>query len=65
VDIFYDYAGVENWATKRWQAKNEFTQAYAAFVRESGIRVYWHKVKSHSGDYWNDRADELAKQGTD
>lgn len=64
VDIFYDYAGVENWATKRWQAKNEFTQAYAAFVQESGIRVYWHKVKSHSGDYWNDRADELAKQGT-
>jgi ribonuclease HI len=65
VDIFYDYAGVENWPTKRWQAKNEFTQAYATFVQESDIRVYWHKVKSHSGDYWNDRADELAKQGTD
>jgi len=65
VDIFYDYAGVENWVTGRWQAKNEFTQAYVAFVQESGIHVYWHKVKSHSGDYWNDRADELAKQGTE
>jgi len=65
VDVFYDYAGVENWPTKRWQAKNEFTQAYAAFVQECGIRVHWHKVKSHSGDTWNDRADELAKQGTE
>lgn len=65
VDIFYDYAGVENWPTKRWQAKNEFTQAYAKYVQECGVRVYWHKVKSHSGDVWNDHADELAKQGTD
>jgi ribonuclease HI len=65
VGVFYDYVGIENWATGRWQAKNEFTQAYARFVQTCDIVIRWHKVKSHSGDYWNDRADELAKQGTD
>lgn len=64
VDIFYDYAGVEHWVTGSWRAKNEFTQAYAAFVRGCGIQIRWHKIKSHSGDRWNDRADELAKEGT-
>ena len=63
VDVFFDYAGIENWATGRWQAKNEFTQVYARFVQMCDIIIRWHKVKSHSGNYWNDRADELAKQG--
>lgn len=64
VDIFYDYAGIEHWVTGTWQAKNEFTRAYAGWVNSCGIAIRWHKVKSHSGDRWNDRADELAKQGT-
>ncbi|HCU22567.1 MAG TPA: ribonuclease H, partial [Candidatus Atribacteria bacterium] len=25
---------------------------------------HWQKVKSHSGDQWNQHADELAKKGT-
>jgi len=28
-----------------------------------GVEVQFQHVKGHSGDFWNDRADELAKQG--
>lgn len=27
--------------------------------------VVWHKVKGHSGDQWNDRADQLAVKATE
>lgn len=63
VRIVYDYKGVEQWATGGWKANKPLTQRYAAFVRECPVRVSWQKVKSHSGNSWNDRADALAKQG--
>jgi len=32
-------------------------------MRSCRIRIEWHKVDSHTGDRWNERADELAKKG--
>ena len=64
VTIIYDYLGIEKWPTKGWKAKKTSTQAYAAYVNNSGINITWKKVKAHSGDKWNDHADELAKAGT-
>ena len=61
--IFYDYAGIEKWATGEWKANNPATRAYAAFIRDCPVAVRWHKVESHSGNRWNDRADQLAKLG--
>lgn len=63
IDIYYDFRGIEKWATGAWRAKNEATQAYARFMKSSKVRIHWHKVDSHTGVYWNDIADELAKQG--
>jgi viroplasmin and RNaseH domain-containing protein len=63
VSIFYDYYGIEKWATGRWKANQPLTVNYREFVRGSGVRVHWHKVNSHAGDRWNDRADALAKKG--
>lgn len=62
-DVYYDYAGIEAWATGRWKTNQELTVNYAAFVRTCGVALRWHKVKSHTGDRWNDYADELAKRG--
>ena len=63
VSIFYDYLGIEKWATGAWKANQSLTQSYAKFVRASGIRIRWHKVASHTGNRWNDHADKLAKKG--
>lgn len=63
ITIFYDYMGIECWVTGKWKAKLPLTQRYAQFVRSSGIRIRWQKVAAHTGNFWNERADELAKQG--
>ncbi|HKP14131.1 MAG TPA: RNase H family protein, partial [Blastocatellia bacterium] len=63
VEIFYDYYGVEKWATGAWKANQPLTREYARTVRESGVRVRWRKVAAHTGDRWNEHADRLAKQG--
>ncbi len=63
VSIYYDYLGIEKWAMGRWKTNQPLTREYARFVRECPIKIHWHKVESHTGDRWNDRADALAKQG--
>lgn len=63
VPIFYDYKGIEKWASGEWKAKQPLTQEYVRLVRNCGINICWHKVNSHTGDRWNERADELAKRG--
>lgn len=63
VDIYYDYLGIEKWATGQWKTNQSLTKDYAQFVRSCPVRIHWHKVDSHTGDRWNDRADALAKKG--
>lgn len=63
VEIFYDYEGIQKWATNEWRANNEATQQYKKIIQASSIHINWHKVKSHTGVYWNEIVDELAKQG--
>lgn len=64
VAIYYDYDGLRAWATEDWAAKNSATQTYAASLRTCGILIHWVKVRAHSGDRWNQRADQLAKAGS-
>ena len=63
VSIYYDYLGIEKWATGQWKRNQPLTKEYARFVGACPIRIHWHKVDSHTGNRWNDRADLLAKQG--
>lgn len=62
--ICYDYAGIEYWCTGAWKANKEGTMAYRDFYRKASERlsVTFEKVKGHSGDYYNDWADRLAKR---
>lgn len=64
IEIFYDYAGIEKWAKKEWKAKNSFTQKYANFIQmvSPKIKIVFSKVKSHSGNKFNDEVDLLAKE---
>jgi ribonuclease HI len=63
IDLYYDYEGIEAWARGRWKAKQDMTQRYAQFMRQTPVKVRYHKVKAHTGDKWNEEADKLAKKG--
>ena len=60
--LHYDYVGIKDWITGAWKAKNSVTQDYRDYVRASGVKIHWIKVKSHSGDKYNDKADKLARE---
>lgn len=64
VVIHYDYAGVENWVTGSWKANKLLTKQYREFMLHytEHMNIQFVKVKAHSGDPFNDLADELAKQ---
>lgn len=63
VELRYDYEGIAKWATGGWKAKNSLTQKYAAFMMEKQktMKIVFTKVKAHSGDFYNEEVDKLAK----
>ncbi len=70
VNICYDYAGIEQWATHGWKAKKNLTQKYADYMDRCGqrIAITFTKIAAHTGDCYNEAADMLAKEalaGTD
>ncbi len=65
VEIRYDYEGVEKWVTGAWKSKTELTQKYSMSMRmwQAQIEMSFTKVVAHSNVYYNEMADQLAKQG--
>ncbi len=63
LEIRYDYEGVEKWCTGEWKTKKEGTKAYKSYYDsvKNKLKVTFTKVKGHSGDKYNDEADQLAK----
>lgn len=62
--LCYDYQGIESWALGTWKRNNRITQNYNEFMQEKFklIKVRFKKIKGHSGNKFNDRADILAKK---
>lgn len=63
IHIYHDYEGIAKWCTGEWKANKVGTKAYQAFYLgiQSALQVRFIKVKGHSGDQYNDIADQLAK----
>ena len=61
VSIFYDFANLEKWATGEYKAKAPLAVAFCRQLEELAIDIEWHKVAAHTGDRWNELADETAK----
>ncbi len=60
ITIFHDYEGLEAWATGRWKANTEYTQAYQRNMRGIETAINWKKVPAHSGVPMNELVDRLA-----
>ena len=65
VKIFHDYEGIAKWAKGEWKTNLDATAAYREFawMIQSKITVDFQKVDAHTGVFYNERADILAKQG--
>ncbi|NFT08391.1 MULTISPECIES: ribonuclease H family protein [Clostridium] len=68
VVIFHDYAGICYHATGAWERKEASSKEYYKRMQElmnSGIEVIFVKVDSHTGDFFNELADEKCKEALD
>lgn len=63
LNIYYDYEGIQKWVDGSWEAKKDSTKMYQKKMKEYAgtIDLYFTKVKAHSGDFYNDLVDKLAK----
>lgn len=63
IAIYYDYEGIEKWATGQWGAKKEITKEYVGFIqgKKSILGIEFVKVLAHSGVKFNEEVDAVAK----
>ena len=64
LSVYYDYMGIEMWATGGWKRNKAGTIGYYDFIQsvKDRIDIRFVKVKGHSGVEGNEEADRLAKQ---
>ena len=64
ITLFYDYQGIEAWATGSWEANLPYTQDYVKFYNKvkTAVKVNFVKVKAHTGIELNEIVDKLAKE---
>ncbi len=62
VTLHYDYEGIRSWALGLWKRNTPLTEGYHEKIQLALPYLSFYKVKSHSGNKWNDHVDNLAKQ---
>ena len=60
--IVHDYIGLAHWFLGTWKIQSEIAHYYVDKMQDYKGKVFFEKVVAHSGNKWNNRADELAKK---
>ncbi|WP_029267602.1 ribonuclease H1 domain-containing protein [Virgibacillus alimentarius] len=65
--LYYDYTGIENFADGSWTPTTEITTDYTNDIKEyqKEIDIEFIKVKAHSGNFYNEMVDDLAKKAVE
>lgn len=67
--IGHDLQGISSYITGAWEADKQTTKDYTVWmknkIKEHGLDINFIKIKGHTGHKWNDKADKLAKLGTE
>lgn len=69
VHICYDYTGVKDWLDGTWKkANNAMSRHYMSAgmqllnnLKSKGVSVQFEKIKSHTGNKYNEYADRIAR----
>ena len=61
------HTGIAKWATGEWKANLDATINYKTYMEHAmnDLLINFTKVKGHSGDVLNDKADLLAKEAAE
>jgi ribonuclease HI len=64
ITIYYDYSGIEKWAVSEWKANSDVSREYKEYMEmiAGRISISFKKVTAHSGNFFNERADKLARE---
>lgn len=62
VTCYYDYAGLELWATGKWNANSSLAIGYKESLAALPFTPKFVHVKAHTGVTYNERADMLARK---
>ncbi len=65
IKVYHDYEGLSKWISGEWEAKSEAAKSFVAIYNKKYadlLQVEFEKVKGHSNNRYNDKADELAKR---
>ena len=62
--IYHDYTGISMWYKGQWKAESFAAREYAEFMNKTKkyVDIEFVKVEAHTGVYFNERADMLAKE---
>jgi ribonuclease HI len=64
--FFVDYQGLISWWNGSWQANSEVAKYFVRMIKSfSDIEINFRKVAAHTGNHFNEIADQLAKRGKD
>lgn len=64
INIYYDFSGIKTLALDNCNPKNDVTRNYRSFIKDKLkiINIKFIKIKSHSGNKYNNLVDELCRK---